>query len=217
MTITPKIALANGVSYLVILHSGCVKDLAGRPAVSSLMKFTTVAPLAVSNLDPVNNAVNVSVKKVIKVTFNQAIMAGNNWVELKNTKTGLKVLITTSIVANVMTITPKIALANGVSYLVILHSGCVKDLAGKSVASSLMKFTTVAPLAVSNLDPVNNAVNVSVKKVIKVTFNQAIMAGNNWVELKNTKTGLKVLITTSIVSKVLTITLKELCPTKHLI
>ncbi len=164
LIITPKIVLANGVSYLVILHSGCVKDLAGRSVASSLMKFTTVAPLAVSSLDPVKNAVKVSVKKVIKVTFNQAIMAGNKWVEFKNTKTGLKVPITTSIVSNVLIITPKIVLANGVSYLVILHSGCVKDLAGRSVASSLMKFTTVAPLAVSSVDPVKNAVKCICKK-----------------------------------------------------
>ena len=171
--------------------------------------YVIIPYLAVTSIDPVNNAVNVSVKKVIKVAFNRSIMAGNNWIELKNTKTGLMVPITTSIGTKVLTITPKITLANGVSYLVILHSGCVKDLDGRPAASSLKKFTTVPPLAVSSVDPVNNAVNVSVKKVIKVTFNQAIMAGNNWIELKNTKTGLMVPITTSIGTKVMTITPKR--------
>ena len=93
--------------------------------------YVIIPYLTVTSIDPVNNAVNVSVKKVIKVAFNRSIMAGNNWIELKNSKTGLIVPITTSIGTKVLTITPKITLANGVSYLVILHSGCVKDLDGR--------------------------------------------------------------------------------------
>ena len=113
------------------------------PAASSLKKFTTVPPLAVSSVDPVNNAVNVSVKKAIKVTFNQAIMAGNNWIELKNSKTGLMVPITTSIGTKVMTITPKRTLSNKTSYLIILHSGSVRDLVGKPLVTYVSKFTTI--------------------------------------------------------------------------
>ncbi len=86
---------------------------------------------------------NVSVKKVIKVTFNQAIMAGNKKFELKNTKTGLKVPITTSIVSKVLTITPKRALSNKTSYLIILHSSSLRDLAGKPLVTYVCKFTTI--------------------------------------------------------------------------
>ena len=114
---------------------------------------------------------------------------GSNWVELVNTKTGALAPVSTSISGNVLTITPNSALANGIVYQVLLHTGAVTSLGGSPVGAYVSKFTTVPPLAVSSVDPANNAVNVPVNKVIKVTFNQAVLVGSNWVELVNTRDG----------------------------
>jgi len=206
LSITPNSALANGIVYQVLLHTGSVTSLGGSPAGAYVTKFTTVGPLAIKSIDPVNNAVNVALNKVIKVTFNQAILIGSNWIELVNTKTGALVPVSTSISGNVLTITPNSVLANGVTYQVLLHTGSVTNLAGNPVGGYVSKFTTVPPLAVSSINPVNNAVNVALNKVIKVTFNQAILAGSNWIELVNTKTGALVPVSTSISGNVLTIT-----------
>jgi uncharacterized phage protein gp47/JayE len=206
LSIAPDSVLANGVVYQVLLHTGSVTNLVGDPVGAYVSKFTTVPPIALISIDPVNNAVNVALNKVIKVTYNQAILMGSNWIELVNTKTGALVPVSTSISGNVLTITPNSALANGIVYQVLLHTGAVTSLGGSPVGAYVSKFTTVPPLAVSSVDPANNAVNVPVNKVIKVTFNQAVLVGSNWVELVNTKTGALVPVSTSISGNVLTIT-----------
>ena len=206
LSITPNSALANGIVYQVLLHTGSVTSLGGSPVGAYVSKFTTVGPLAITSIDPVNNAVNVALNKVIKVTFNQAVLMGSNWIELVNTKTGALVPVSTSISGNVLSITPNSVLANGVAYQVLLHTGSVTDLAGNPVGAYVSKFTTVPPLAISSVDPVNNAVNVPTNKVIKVTFNQAVLMGSNWIELVNTKTGALVPVSTSISGNVFSIT-----------
>jgi hypothetical protein len=142
LSITPNSLLANGVVYQVILHTGSVTSLVGNPLSLYSSKFTTVGSVAVSSVDPVNNGVNVALNKVIKVTFNQAILAGNNWIELLNTKTGVVVPVSTSISGNVLSITPNSLLANGVVYQVILHTGSVTSLVGNPLSLYSSKFTT---------------------------------------------------------------------------
>ncbi|MCE7699330.1 MAG: chitobiase/beta-hexosaminidase C-terminal domain-containing protein, partial [Methanobacterium paludis] len=60
------------------------------------------------------------------------------------------------------------------------------DVAGNmsSIYTQVYTIDTVVP-TVKVVDPANNVVNVAVNKVIKVTFSEAIKAGNSWIELKN--------------------------------
>ncbi|MGI6464495.1 MAG: Ig-like domain-containing protein [Methanobacterium sp.] len=187
LTICPPL-LAAGTKYKVVLHTGSVKDLAGNSLALVVKYFTTssdaVGP-TVKGMDPVSNSVNVPIDKVITVTFNEPIKAGNNWIELELFN-GTCISVNTSIKDNKLTICPPL-LAAGTKYKVVLHTGSVKDLAGNSLALVVKYFTTssdaVGP-TVKGMDPVSNSVNVPIDKVITVTFNEPIKAGNNWIELE---------------------------------
>ena len=97
----------------------------------------------VKGMDPVSNSVNVPIDKVITVTFNEPIKAGNNWIELELFN-GTCISVNTSIKDNKLTICPPL-LAAGTKYKVVLHTGSVKDLAGNSLALVVKYFTTINP------------------------------------------------------------------------
>jgi len=86
----------------------------------------------VTSTDPVNNAI-VTNEKIIKVRFSESVKYGNQWIELKNSYGQIKPT-TKTISGNTLTITPKTALAKGVQYKLIIHSGSIKDLSGNSVS-----------------------------------------------------------------------------------
>ena len=142
LTLTPVSALSKGTKYSLILHTGSVTDLAGNNLAYYGTYFTTdsVAP-TVKSVDPVKSAVNVAVNKVIKVTFSEAIKAGTSSFELRSSN-GTVVNVTPSISGNVLTLTPASALTKGTKYSLILHTGCVTDLAGYNLAYYGTYFTT---------------------------------------------------------------------------
>jgi methionine-rich copper-binding protein CopC len=182
--------------------------LAGNNVAGYVTRFTTStdakAPV-VKTVDPVNNAVNVAANKVIKVTFSEAVKAGNSWIEL-TTSNGTVVPSTFSISGNVLTIKANSTLTHGVKYNVLIHTGSVTDLAGNNVAGYVSRFTvdTVAP-TVKTVDPASNAVKVATSKVIKVTFSEAVKAGNGSIELVSSN-GTSVSVKCSVSGNVLTIT-----------
>ena len=147
--------------------------------------------------DPINNAFNVATNKVIKITFNEPVKAGNMFIELKNSA-GTLIPITRSISGNVLSITPNSLLKAGTKYTIILHTNSIKDLASNGLAALYTtKFTTTLPPVVTSTSPMNNAVNVAVNKVIQITFNKAIKLGTNpWIELKNQSGSAKPFTTT---------------------
>ena len=215
LTITPKSALVQGMTYSLIIHTGSVTDLVGNNVSLSVSSFTTVAAdkvkPVVSVIDPANKAVNVAVNKVITVTFSEPIKLGNGYIELKDSN-GAAVPFTKSVSGNVLTITPKSALVQGMTYSLIIHTGSVTDLVGNNVSLSVSSFTTVAAdkvkPVVSVIDPANKAVNVAVNKVITVTFSEPIKLGNGYIELKDSN-GAAVPFTKSVSGNVLTITPKS--------
>ena len=199
---TGTITVANTTTLKYLAVDGVGNQ---SPVYTQSYVIDTTAP-SVKSVDPVKNAVNVVVDKVIKVTFSEAIKAGTSWFELK-TSSGAVVQFTSSINANVLTITPK-ALTRGTKYALILHTGSVTDLASNNLAYYGTNFVTttdgVAP-SVKSVDPVKNAVNVAVDKVIKVTFSEAIKAGTSAFELRSSN-GTVVNVTPSISGNVLTLT-----------
>ncbi len=166
-------------------------------------------PPTITSIDPKNSATKVAANKTIKVTFNENIKKGSNWIELKNSK-GKAITFTTSINGKVLTIKPKNKLAEA-KYTLCIHTGSVTDLAGNPVALKSTKFSAGTPPKVIKFDPANGATKVASNKTIKVTFNESIKKGSKfWAELKNSK-GKAIPFKTGISGKVLTIK-----PTKKL-
>jgi methionine-rich copper-binding protein CopC len=142
LKITPVSRLAED-KYTVYLHTGCVTDLNGAPSPSANSKFTAGTPPTVTKWDPATGATNVSRSKQIIITFSENIKAGNMFIELK-TNTGTIIPITTSIGNNILKITPTSKLAANTKYTIYLHTGCVTDTAGNTLAGVTSKFTTGA-------------------------------------------------------------------------
>ena len=174
---------------------------------ASLMVTTSTADKTaptIKSVDPSNKAVNVSINKIIKVTFSEAIKAGNNWIELKDSS-GKAVSFTKSINGSVLTVTPTSSLAKGTRYTLTLHTGSLTDLSGNKIALCGSTFTTdgTAPI-IKSVDPANKATNVAINKTIKVTFSESIKNGTGWIELKDSA-GNAVSFTQSIIGSILTV------------
>ena len=177
-------------------------------SVNTDVTINQATPPVVTSSNPVNNAVNVALNKVIEIVFDKNIQLGMNpWIELYETVTGNIKTFTTNIVDNVLSITPFSLLALGTQYSVILHSNSITDMGGIGLAAPYTtRFTTEAAPVVTSTSPVYNAFNVALNKVIQITFDKAIQLGTNpWIEFK-TSSGTIVPYTTNIIGNILSIT-----------
>jgi peptidoglycan/xylan/chitin deacetylase (PgdA/CDA1 family)/methionine-rich copper-binding protein CopC len=195
-TTTYTAGTQNGTSNVKVQLNSVTENL-------YLNTIDTYAPV-VTKMDPVNGAVNVGINKVIVVTFNEKIKAGNMWIELRNSAGNL-VPVKSIISGNLLIISPDNPLTNGKDRLT-LHSNSVSDMYGNMIKICGSSFTvdSISPV-VSKTDPLNRAVNVAVKKVIKVSFSEPIKAGKIWIELKDS-TGKIIKTSTTIKGNILTIT-----------
>jgi uncharacterized repeat protein (TIGR01451 family) len=150
-----------------------------------LTVFENIPPV-ITGINPTSNTVKVALNKVIQINFNEAIKFGSNpWIELYMVGTKTAVPFTSTILGNVLTITPKSNLASGTQYSVIIHSNSVTDMVGNGLAAPYAsKFTTTTPPVVKLTSPANKALNIALNKVIQINFNQTIKLGtNSWIEL----------------------------------
>ena len=203
--------------YIITQNTGIYTILATFAGDSTYMvssntnNLNVVVPPTVTSSDPLNNATNVVVDKVIQITFSEAVkLATYPWIEFKNAS-GIAKPFTTSITGNTLNITPTTLLSYGTVYTVILHSNTVTDSTGTSglAAPYALTFTTVAPPTppvVTSTSPVNNAINIATNSIIKINFNKAIkLATYPWIEFKNAS-GIAKPFTTSITGNTLNIT-----------
>jgi hypothetical protein len=181
---------------------------------TSTLTVLDATPPVVTAIDPVNNAVNVSLNKVIRITFSEPILAGTTYnnITVRNVNTGTLVNIAKSISGSVLTITRTgSSYPSGNMFLVTLP---VNSIANMNNTGLNPAFTTsfsiksVNPLRVISTNPVNGAVNVPVNKVITINFNLPIQAGTtyNSTTVKNITTGNLAIIGRSISGSVLNIT-----------
>ena len=190
-------AISNGSSGYALFRYGLINSSFG---------VESSIPTIIS-IDPANNAVNVPINKVIKITFSEPIKTGTLSIGVKNPSTGSYIPITTSISNNILTITLNSNLAKSTAYYIILNTGCVTDLAGNPLSGYSSKFTTDSTIpTVASIDPANNSVNIPISKIIKVTFSEPIKAGTLSIGVKNMKTLKYVPVTKTISGNILTIT-----------
>ena len=134
--------LNNGFTT-TILNNGGVRGTADvSTTVDGQTLHTAVAmnlPPKVTRIDPAKNALNVSPYKVVKITFNKPIKAGNMWIELKKSS-GTPISITSSISNNILIIKPNSPLTKSKYYL-ILHTGSVTDMGSNPITSYSSSFT----------------------------------------------------------------------------
>ena len=141
LTITLNKILNNDTRYALTLHTGSLTDLAGNPLALWGSSFSVGPSPKITSTNPLNDALNVVTNKMIIITFNEPIKAGNIWIELKNSaKAGIP--FTETIYGNTITITPSTLLSKGVKYIVTIHTGSVTDLAGNPVSLFSIIFTT---------------------------------------------------------------------------
>jgi hypothetical protein len=101
----------------------------------------------VTAVDPANNTIILN-SKPIKVTYNEAIKSGTNYISLTN---GGKVKGTKiSISGKILTITPTTPLIKGATYKLLIHSGAVKDISGNNASLYSSSFT-VSPISLTQM------------------------------------------------------------------
>lgn len=202
LVITPTSALVGGVQYILTIPAGAIQDYNGNIADDFALTFTTVpGPLAIKSTSPVNNAHNVIGNQPITITFNQIIKSGPKYNLITLVGPSGKISITKSITGKVLTITPNTNLPIG-TYTLTLPSNSIYGQSNTGISTDKTLTFTVSAPTVQSTNPVNNAVNVPTNKLIAVTFNRPIKAGNLSIKLKASN-GTVFPITFSITNNVL--------------
>lgn len=150
-------------------------------AATQKLGFEIDPPTIISSI-PTNGARNVASIRTITVTFSEAIKEGTNWIELVNSTINA-ITFTTSIDGNVLTINTTTDLTED-RYKLMLHTGCVTDLAGNLLAGKSISFSVGTSPTINNTSPVDNTTNVKTNKTITVTFSESIRKSRKfWIEL----------------------------------
>ncbi len=93
----------------------------------------------VTAIDPVNQGIVLN-SKIIHIKFSEPIKNGNKLVILKSSNGAVK--STKNVIrGNTLSITPKTPLVKGSTYILFIHNGSIKDLAGNSVSSFTTRFS----------------------------------------------------------------------------
>ena len=102
------------------------------------------API-ITRTDPTSGSINIAINKVITITFNEAVKAGNLYDNIKITdKNGLMVSgITKSLNGNVLTLTNSGNYAGETLYFINLPVNSITDLLGNNIAAFISNFTTL--------------------------------------------------------------------------
>jgi predicted RNA-binding protein with TRAM domain len=174
---TPTNSLSGNLVYTATITTGA-KNTAGTALANDYVwTFTTAAAVAptVTSTDPANNATNVPLNKVIKANFSEAMdpatITGSTFT-LKQGNTNVTGTVTYS--GTTASFTPTNPLSGNLVYTATITTGA-KNTAGTALANDYVwTFTTAAAVAptVTSTDPVNNATNVPLNKVIKATFSE---------------------------------------------
>ncbi len=171
----PTVNLLPGTVYTATITTGA-KNVAGTPLANNYVwSFTTgtaVSPAVIST-DPVNNATGVALNKIVTATFNMAmdpLTINATTFTIKQGATAVLGVVSYS--GSTASFTPAVAFTINTVYTATITTGA-KNVAGTPLANNYTwTFTTgnnLAPTVIST-DPISNAVNVPLSKVITATF-----------------------------------------------
>jgi methionine-rich copper-binding protein CopC len=224
--IDPVSDLNPNTTYTVNLPKNCVgavtpvpggNNAAGAPLKDAYtFRFTTstvVLPTApvVTGSDPASGATGVSTGKTITVTFDKAIVSGDNWdgIILRQGASAVQ----TSVSINpadekVLVIDPVSSLAVESTFVLTVPAGAVKDKASATMplASDFsLTFSTIGPPTVTGTDPANGSTGISWEKTITVTFSKNVLEGSAYDGITLTTGGTSVPVTKTLEGNTLTI------------
>jgi hypothetical protein len=195
---TPASSLLPGVVYTATITNGATNP-AGTPLANNYVwNFTTgaaIAPVVIST-DPANNATGVALNKTVTATFNMAMDPTTINATTFTLKQGATtVLGTVNYIGSTAYFIPSGALPPNTVYTATITTGA-KSVAGTPLANNYTwSFTTGSNLAptVISTDPVSNAINVPLNKIITATFSTPMDATTiNFTTFTLTKGGIPV-------------------------
>ncbi len=172
---TPNIVLLPGAVYTATITTGA-RNVAGTPLANNYVwTFTTgtaIAPAVIST-DPVNNATGVALNKTVTATFNMVmdpLTINATTFTIKQGATTVSGTVTYS--GSTAGFNSTVPFTANTVYTATITTGA-KNVAGTSLANNYVwTFTTgtsIAPTVIST-DPISNAVNVPLSKVVTATF-----------------------------------------------
>ena len=176
-TFTPSSILLPNTTYTGKVTRG-VKDLMGNAMLEDYVwTFTTGLLPTVLVVDPANNATGVSLDKVITATFSTGMnpaTINNSTFTLKHGFNTVEGTVTYS--GFTASFTPASPLLANTTYTGTITNG-VRNTAGSGIATNYVwSFSTDSYPMVISTDPINNAINVDLGKVITATFSVPMLA-----------------------------------------
>ena len=176
-TFTPSSPLAENTTYTGRVKT-TVKDLMGNALQTDYVwAFTTgliLRPIIIST-DPINNATDVVLNKVISATFNMPMNPSTLNATTFTVKQGVNtVLGTISFSGSTVSFTPTIALDANTTYTATITNGAKNSSDTALLANYVWTFKTGINPTIIATDPLNNAINVSLLKTITANFSVAM-------------------------------------------
>jgi hypothetical protein len=178
MRFTPSGKLALATTYTCTVKA-TVKDLDGNYLQTDYRwAFSTgpvIAPIVILT-DPLNNATNVALNKIITATFSlpmDPLSINASTVTVKNGTTLVPGVVTFS--GSVATFTPTTTLLPSTLYTGTITTGATNADGTPMQADYVWSFTTATiPPTVISTDPTNNATGVVLNKLIRANFSVAM-------------------------------------------
>lgn len=176
-TFTPSSPLAENTTYTGRVKTN-VKDLMGNALQTDYVwAFTTgliLRPIIIST-DPINNATDVVLNKVISATFNMPMNPSTLNATTFTVKQGVNtVLGTISFSGSTVSFTPTIALDANTTYTATITNGAKNSTDTALLANYVWTFKTGINPTIIATDPLNNAINVNLLKTITANFSVAM-------------------------------------------
>jgi hypothetical protein len=174
---TPSSPLSENTTYTGRVTT-LVKDLLGNALQTDYVwAFTTglvLRPIVIST-DPINNATEVALNKVIAATFSVPMNPTTLNATTFNVKQGLNTVMgAISDSGSVVSFTPTGPLLANTTYTATITTGA-KNTLGTALASDFVwTFTTGVNPTVTATDPLNNATGVTLLKTVTANFNIAM-------------------------------------------
>ncbi len=172
---TPTVNLSPGTVYTATITTGAKNPAGTALSNNYVWTFTTgaiVAPIVIST-DPSNNASGVVLNKIVTATFNMPmdpLTINGTTFTIKQGLNTVAGLVTYS--GTTASFAGTLPFAPSTTYTGTITTGA-KNVAGVPLANNYVwTFTTGASTAptVISTDPVNNAINVPLTKIIRATF-----------------------------------------------